>query len=304
MHVNTVVLQNAMLWACCERAWQNQRGKHMRIKTIAVGLLSAQEAEWLIPAACELATRYGAHLIGVRPVEPYMPYVALEVGMGEGSVPMFFEWQETETAAIKERFEHYTGQQNFASEWRAQPVTAVGAEEYLVDSIRAADLVVLGQVDPKAVRRDHSRMQEWAIRQAGRPVLMLPMGRKLGVLGKNVLIGWSNTREATRAAHDALDLMAKAAKVDILRVGHGGGIQEDVCRDLAAMLDRHGMVPQILQREISETVGETLTDVALQQGSDLIVTGAFGHSRLYDFVIGAATRSLLETMKVPVLFSK
>ncbi|MDO8313171.1 MAG: universal stress protein, partial [Sideroxyarcus sp.] len=105
-------------------------------------------------------------------------------------------------------------------------------------------------------------------------------------------------------AHDSLDLMAKAARVDIVHVGSEGGVQADVCRDLAAKLDRHGATTEILQRAVSESVGETLMQAAFERGSDLIVTGAFGHSRLFDFVIGAVTRTLLEQMQVPVLFSK
>lgn len=280
----------------------------MTIKTIAVGLMTAQEAEWLVPAACALAERFGAHLIGIHPAEPIVTNMALEASMGELAEPMFLDWQIEETAAIKARFAHFVGRSDFASEWRSQPVALPGAEEYLVDSCRSADLVILGQIDPKTGRRVHFRIQEHAIRQSGRPVLVIPQNHKLGALGQHLLIGWSNTREAIRAAHDALALAGAAAAVDILHVGpepDAGDAQAAFRRDLAAALNRHGLKSSLLQRAIAQNgVGATLMQVAFEQGADLIVSGAFGHSRVYDFVIGAVTRSRLDGARVPVLFSK
>ncbi|MDP4034127.1 MAG: universal stress protein [Pseudorhodobacter sp.] len=280
----------------------------MTIKTIAVGLMTAQEVEWLVPAACALAERHGAHLIGVHPAEPIVTYMALEASMGELAEPMFLDWQIEETAAIKARFQHFTGAGNFASEWRSQPVALPGAEEFLVDSCRSADLVILGQIDPKLGRRNHFRMQEYAIRQSGRPVLVIPQNYEAGQLGEHLLVGWSNTREAIRAVHDARALAGATAAVDILHVGpepDEGDAHLAFRRDLAAALNRHGFKTRLLQRAIGPNgVGETLLQVAFEQGADLIVTGAFGHSRVYDFVIGAVTRSLLDTARVPVLFSK
>ena len=74
---------------------------------------------------------------------------------------------------------------------------------------------------------------------------------------------------------------------------------------MAAALDRHGFKAEVVQRSKSSAkVTEILEREALERGADLIVTGAFGHSRIYDFVIGAVTLDLMRTAKVPVLFSR
>ncbi|MGO4917025.1 universal stress protein [Pseudogemmobacter sp. W21_MBD1_M6] len=280
----------------------------MPIKTIAVGLMTAPEAEWLVPAACALAETWDAHLIGVHPVEPFVPYSGADMGVPDLVGPMFLEWQMEETAAIKKTFDHFTRLEDFVSGWREQDVTMIGAGDFLLNHLRAADLVVMGQVDPETGQRDQTRLQEQAIRESGRPVLVLPRGKtEFGVV-RHLLIGWSNTREATRAAHEALALLSPGAAVDILFVGPEGNSThgETVLRqDLAAALDRHGYkVNMITRPKAGSGTGDVLMEVAFEQGADLIASGAFGHSRAYDFVIGAVTRDLLEKAKVPVLFSK
>jgi nucleotide-binding universal stress UspA family protein len=221
---------------------------------------------------------------------------------------MFLDWQIEETAAIKAKFDHFTRLEDFVSGWREQDVTVIGAEDFLLNHLRAADLVLLGQVDPKTAQRDQTRLLEHVIRETGRPVLVLPQGKTDFGVAKHLLIGWSNTREATRAAHDALALLSPGAAVDILFVGTESNSTrgETVLReDLAAALDRHGFKVTMIDRpKAGSDTGDVLMEVAFQQGADLIASGAFGHSRVYDFVIGAVTRDLLEKSKVPVLFSK
>ena len=274
----------------------------MQIKTIAVGVMSEPEAAWLLPAACDLAARLGAHLTCVHPVEPFVPSIAADAGVADIAAPVFLQWQQDETIAIKQRFDQLSAAAGVAAEWRSQALTAFGAEEFLTDATRAADLVVIGQGAPMDEPRDQARMQEYLIRHVGRPVLVLPLGYKTAPLGCHVLIGWSDTREANRAAHDVLEIAGPAAAADILHVGDGD-VATEVCADLAAMLDRHGLKAQIIERPVGESIAETLKQAALEQGADMIVTGAFGHSRIYDFVVGAVTRNLLVGARLPVLFS-
>jgi nucleotide-binding universal stress UspA family protein len=274
----------------------------MRIKTIAVGVTTAAEAAWLLPAACDLGAAAGAHLICVHPVEPFVPYIAADAGVADTVAPVFLAWQQEETAAIKALFEQSSLAAGIAAEWRSQSLSAFGSEMFLTDACRAADLVVLGQAGTQPALPDQVRLQEYLIRHVGRPVLMLPVGYKTAPLGQRLLIGWSDTREANRATHDALSLVAPAAAVDILHVGDDAAAP-DSCADLAAMLARHGLQAQIIQRPFGDSIAETLMQAALEQGADMIVTGAFGHSRIYDFVVGAVTRTLLGGTRLPVLFS-
>jgi nucleotide-binding universal stress UspA family protein len=280
----------------------------MQCNTIALGLMSADEAQWLVPVACAAAAQSGAHLIGIRAIEPFVPYMGFEGSAAMYAAPMFHDWQVEETREIRSRFEQCTGQEDFASEWREQEVGQLGAETFLINNTRSADLVMMGQIDRKADRHDHVRMQEQVIRQSGRPVLIIPPIQKKAGLGHRILIGWSNTREATRAAHDALSLAEPGAQIDILFVSASGEADMPAAgfrRSLAATCARHGFGTSIIERTpAAGNAGQTLLQVAADTGADMIVLGAFGHSRVYDFVIGAVTRELLDTANVPVLYSR
>ncbi len=279
----------------------------MTIKTIAVGLLSATEAEWLLPMACDLARGFGAHLNAVHPTEAIMPYVGAEAAYAPVVTPVFFDWQVEEKAAIRTHFDKAVRIEDFGADFRAQEVGGVGAEDFLLESMRGADLIVLGRAERIGWGQDKARLQDAVIRHAGRPVLMLPKGRGLAGPVGHLLIGWSPTREATRAAHDALALAKPGAKIEILavRANDDGQMTIDSRQDLAAAFDRQGFDVTLIDREAPPAqAADVLLQVADVSQPDLVVTGAFGHSRAYDFVVGAVTRSLLGMADRPVLLSK
>ena len=280
----------------------------MAIKTIVVGLMTAQDAEWLVPAACAVANAYGAHLIGVHPVEANLPYVSLDGMVSDLSGPMFYDWQIEETAAIKATFDRRTRVEDFVAEWRTQDAGTTGTADFLTGIARNADLVMIGQPNRDETRRDETALYEHVIRQSGRPVLMVPQDYVIQTIGQHFLLGWSDTDEAARAVHDALTLAKPDAQVDILFVGQDGqegAVGPSARRDLAAALDRHGIKTELVTGPAdAEGVAATLLRHAFERDCDTVVTGAFGHSRAYDFVIGAVTHELMEKAKLPVLFAK
>jgi len=127
------------------------------------------------------------------------------------------------------------------------------------------------------------------------------------VIGKCVLVAWDASREAARAVADAMPLLAAADAVIVLAVdpqpgpdGHG----EIPGADIALHLARHGVKAQI-ERTVSAGVpiGELLLSRAADLGADMLVMGAYGHSRVRELLLGGATRSILASMTIPVLMS-
>jgi nucleotide-binding universal stress UspA family protein len=148
---------------------------------------------------------------------------------------------------------------------------------------------------------------EHVVLAAGRPVLMIPYAGQPAALGERVLVAWNASRESTRALTDALPLLQRAAQVDVLTVnarpgrdGHG----EMPGADIALYLARHGVSANVHPTHGEDIgVGEWLLSRAADLGTDLIVMGAYGHSRLREMVLGGATRTILQSMTVPVLMS-
>lgn len=276
-------------------------------KTILVCLTTPENSETLMKAAVPLARKHGAHLIGLHTVEALLVYPGIAMHIPEPAFANFNESQKVEAEAIKAIFTKHTKNEDFISEFRLLRAEAVTAAERMVESARGADLVIMAHEDKDNDRYDQRNAQIQVIRESGRPVVVIPLGYDGPVIGANILLGWSDTREAARAAHDMLALADDGANLTVLRVGTTGqdAFNDGDAIEMAEMFSRHGLKPKLEHRDpIGESISDVLNKVAFEQGADLIVTGAFGHSRAYDFVIGATTYALLRNQKIPVLFSK
>jgi len=279
----------------------------MGLKTILVCLTTPDHADTLMNVAVPLARRHNAHLIGLHTVEALVVYPGIAMHIPDPAFAAFNESQKEESAKIKNTFEKHTQNEDFQSEYRLVRAEAVSANERMVESARAADIVIMAHEDKATDRYDQRNAQVQVIRESGRPVIVVPLGYDGPEVGANIVVGWSDTREAARAAHDMLNIARNDAEVTVLRVGEGpkNALKDVDAIDVTETLARHGLKTTLQHREASSKgIADVLNSVAFENGADLIVTGAFGHSKAYDFVIGATTYALLKDAKLPVLFSK
>ena len=141
---------------------------------------------------------------------------------------------------------------------------------------------------------------------SGRPVLVVPEATTLAP-GSRAVIAWKPTREAARAVHDALPLLREAASVDVVVVDpepDEAGYGEDPGADIAAHLARHGLRVEVVTKpRMNFSTAYAVLDHARSVGAGLLVAGGYGRSRLREFLLGGATRELLQTTHLPVLFS-
>jgi nucleotide-binding universal stress UspA family protein len=279
----------------------------MSYRTITVSIKSLQNAERLCKFAAMVARKFNAHLIGVHTVGTMDVYTDLMAATTVPQMTAFHQDQKDLSTQIKEIFERVTRAEDFIAEWREVDLASENSEGGVLPDWLSADLVIIGQSNPKNERPDQRSLVERAVRGSGRPVLVMPYLGEFDDVGTNILLGWSGTRESTRAAHDAMPLIQAAKETKIFWVGKEGGRHnriEQTAKDIAVALDRHGAKVGILHTDSSSlAIGDELLNEATNSGSDLIVTGGFGHSRMYDFVMGAATTHLLKYMTVPVLLS-
>ncbi|SEW26689.1 Nucleotide-binding universal stress protein, UspA family [Cognatiyoonia koreensis] len=279
----------------------------MSLTTILVCLTTSDHADTLMKAAVPLARKHNAHLIGIHTVEALIVYPSIAIHVPETSFTLFHESQKAESDAVAAIFDKHVKAETFPYEFRLLRAESSSAADRLVESARAADLVFMAHEDKGIDRYDQRHIQSKVIRQSGRPVIVVPLDYDGPVVGSNIVLGWSDTRETARAAHDLLTVADEAANVTVLRVDKSG---QDPMRDydgidIADTLARHGMKTTLEHREpAGEAVASVLNQVAFEKGADLIVTGAFGHSKAYDFVIGATTYAMLKDADLPVMFSK
>ena len=280
----------------------------MSYRNILLHLDSLAACRKRIAVALDLGERFGARITGMALTgNLVLPYAMDMAPPGE----LLVEWQETlqrQARTAADTFEAAARQAGFVqvetrvAEGRDIPAITQGA--------RYTDLVVIGQVDP-ADSGSGAGQEEMSAGEVvlgcARPVLVVPyIGAPAG-LGKHILIAWNGSREASRAVSDALPLLKKAQRVTVMAVNpeidersHG----ELPGADLAAFLAQHDLKIEVqADRGAQDDVGEELLSRIADLGCDLLVMGAYGHSRAREWAFGGVTRTILQSMTVPVLMS-
>lgn len=279
----------------------------MPFKDLLVVVDHGRSCATRIDVAAGLARDFGAHLTGlyVGPAPYVQPTVIsdlpLEVLEMQSSVAR--EASEKARALFAERAEGAAF--GLSTEWReAEGDVAEVASLHA----RYADLAVIGQADPEETPLGAARdLPQRLILGAGRPVLVVPYAGRFPTIGEHVLLAWNASREATRATNDALPLLQRAARVTVLSVNpHGGrrGHGAVPGADIALHLARHGVRAEVASIATDEVaIDDMLLSQSADAGADLIVMGAYGHSRLGELVMGGATRHILRQITVPVFMS-
>jgi nucleotide-binding universal stress UspA family protein len=136
-------------------------------------------------------------------------------------------------------------------------------------------------------------------------VVFVPFIQKAAVKLDRIMVCWDGSRAATRAIADSMPFLRKAKKVEVVMVSAKAASNDEIAGvDLGQHLARHGLqvdVKRITSPDIDVT--STILSYAADSSADMIVMGGYGHSRLREFVLGGVTKSILETMTVPVLMS-
>jgi nucleotide-binding universal stress UspA family protein len=275
----------------------------MSYKTILVHCDAIKSVSHRLGVAVDLAQRFGARLVGLHVRRPFETPVFADASFPiDGFFKAHEEGVKADEAEASAAFAKIIKGKELATEWRLADGYVDGE---LPVQVRYADLVVLGQAEPEPTATP-ADLPEIVALATGRPVLVVPhIGAKPP--GKVVLLCWNASREAARAAADALPLLKAAQKVIVLAVnpkasaeGHGA----EPGADAAAWLARHG-VKVTVQRDVAPDadVGGVILSRAADHGADLIVMGIYGHSRLREMVLGGASRTLLDSMTLPVFMS-
>ena len=278
----------------------------MVYKTILVHCDADKSVAARLATAVGLAERHQAHLVGLHARPPFQP-----PAFTDGSYPMDLFFTEHEAAvkageaAASAAFVQAVKGKEITNEWRSVDGLA---DDMLTLHSRYADLTVVGQSDPEASGSPlPSDLPESVALATGRSTLVIPYIGGGKVPGSNVMLCWNASRESARAASEALPLLKTASDVTVLIVeprtsseGHGAMPGADV----ATWLGRHG-VKVTVQRDVAADgdVGGVILSRVMDHGSDLIVMGIYGHSRLREMVLGGASRTLLARMTVPVLMA-
>lgn len=239
-----------------------------------------------ISVGVQLAKVHGAEVVGVHPVED-----SSASRHDPNAVPQ-----------ISNQLMHAAHAAGVKADWRSPQGKA---DEALALHSRFCDVLIMSKTEPNALM---SNLPEAVVMAAGRPVLMLPTFGDINTIGRHVLLCWDQRREAARAFADAAPFLKECETLTILEIDRDNeklGWNDLRKEDISHYCQLLGYpTPKRLNLVSTDYgVGNVILNAATDTGCDLIVMGAYGHSRMREWVMGGASRTLLSSMTVPVLLT-
>lgn len=277
----------------------------MTFKNFLVHLDDSPACAGRLAVAIDLARTYEAHLTGLYvAVDPVLP------GGVQGEVPVQFlaaleEQTEERARAVMAQFAEAMTKNGLPADGRTARGPATQIPEIVGLHARYADLAVLGQSEPDQNGDIGSHLPENVILASGRPALVVPYIGAGKRLGQRVLVAWDAGRESARAVNDALPFLKRADKVAVLVINSQNGDHgPEPGADIALHLARHGVRAEAQHLTAGDlSVANALLSRLVDLDIDLLVMGAYGHSRLREWILGGVTHEVFRQMTVPVLMS-
>lgn len=278
----------------------------MKTRDILVVIENAAVVPQRIAPAAALATRLGARLTGFfASGYPIMASYGDVSGWSQ-LVDAYMEAQRREAAAAGAAFRQALTQDKLQGEWIFREADETGSA---IAEAALYDVIIVGQPNPDASLSGAIGFRpEEIVLSCGRPVIVVPYAGTFSDIGRRVLVAWNGSREAARALYDAMFLMTKAEAVTVIEIdppAPGIAAPAASAAQVAAALVRRGIVAK---PETETTSGEiSVEDLLLSRANDLdadlLVMGAYGHSRMREFVLSGVSRSIFRHMTLPVLMS-
>ncbi|MCP5072086.1 MAG: universal stress protein [Rhodobacteraceae bacterium] len=279
----------------------------MTYKSILVYLRTEAQAKSLLAATALLADKHEAHVIGMYVASSFEALPAMGIQVPDTVLEAQEKLHEAEAKAIKGIFDKYAISQLTNWEWRQPSPGGSTISKTVVNHASCVDLVVLAQPAQDTNFLEPDLVFEMVLMASGRPVLVIPEGFQSKTVGTQIAVAWNGTRESARAAFDAIPLMraVKGNPVALIWLETPIGQSGDRIpgSELAASLAHHNIEVEVTAVPKTGPTGAQLLELAKQHGADLLVMGAYGHSRIGEFVFGGATDHVLRHMKIPVLMS-
>ncbi|MBX9650420.1 MAG: universal stress protein [Xanthobacteraceae bacterium] len=253
----------------------------------------------LVGVAAGLADKFSARLVGLSALAIMPPFVAEGVVIVDNASEFDIAQMKAKLADAGNKFRAAAGADRQA-EWRS---AIEFPTETLMGEARCADLVLIEKGKSGDIYR--SVDAGVAILGAGRPFLVVPAAVK-SLAADHVVIGWKDTREARRAVQDALPFLHEAKRVTVMEICEKD--EMDIARhhvaDVVRYLAQHKIKAESrVEIQAHGSGADQIIGLAEDEGADLLVTGAYGHSRLNEWVFGGMTRDLLTSSPICCLMS-
>lgn len=279
----------------------------MSFKTLLAVIQDKGDIERVLDHVLPLASRLKSHVIGIHAEPMALPYTTA-IGFPDAEfMQVTAEVTKERAAELEKIFATRTATSGVSAEWRTMESLSGDSALCALASARATDLVIAAQTDPSQSSAQTANVDHLLF-ETGRPALFVPYAGPVTTVFTRILVAWNGTREASRAAFDALPFIMEADETEILIIDapdDDADLPDGSGADIAAALARHGAHVTVTNESSSGIgVSAVIENRATEINADLLVMGAYGHSRLREFLFGGVTRELLKSMPVATFMSR
>lgn len=280
------------------------------IKDVMVHLDGSSDDELRVQHADAIAAVPGAHLTGIftNPIADVAMLMPFDGGSAAAQLMAdVADEARRQGDLIEQRLAERFSRLSAPNEIRRVDGTPGQLADRVVSEARWADLFVARRPYDGNGTSKWEMLFDAVLFEAGRGIYAVPPGRKHGDAVRRILVAWRDTRETARALAEAMPLIEKATRTAVLLVDPDAGTsneRREPGTDIARHLDRHGTRVEIEMVESGgRAVSEVILDQARRMSADLIVMGAYGHSRAREWVLGGATLEMLQQSEFPILMA-
>lgn len=262
------------------------------------------------PSSCDalafalgLQRIHGAHLTGVVWHGPGAVEGRFRAYLTRGVAEMLTTREAEATAAVRADFEARVAADGDPA--RASFIDLHALEDFsLPERARAYDLVVMSRHAAELGREMYWARPDVVALRSGRPVITVPDDHRGAPPLRHLLFAWDGKRAAARALGDALHLLAPPERITVLTVARREEAAPEAGDDIAGLIRRHGIEARRLVRPPArQGIVHTIAAAAEEIGADLLVMGAYEHSKLAEDLLGGVTRDILGRARLPVLMA-
>jgi nucleotide-binding universal stress UspA family protein len=276
------------------------------IRDILVHLPTERQVRPVVDGAVSLAASHGAHVDAVA--AGYVSESTAYVMEGGAALATVFELERERAMSRAEAalsvFETEAKAAGISYRCQAKGAFPAEASASLGAAARLYDLTMVVQPETDRQTYDNTLPQE-ILFHGGGPVLFMPYIFRGALKTKRIGLCWDGSRLAARALRDAAPFLAAADMLIVITINEEAGlIDEASAENLAKHLARHKVPSKIVALTAARSdIQPTILSLAAEEGIDMLVMGAYGHSRLQEMMLGGVTREMLRTMTVPTLMS-
>jgi len=256
--------------------------------------------------AARFAAKHQAHVSGVHVIPPFPGAASAGSGllMPQALIDQYHEGASSFDGKLRSGFEDAMNKEGVRSNWVSEEGDPF---DICCKFVRHSDFAMARQPEPESGSRTPAVVNHLLL-HSGRPVLVVPYIGSSTVPGKSIVVAWDGGAPAARAANDAIEFLRDADDVEIVYVDRSKSRQKDeklgASVPVSEHFARHGIETTATTIPNSELdPGTILLNRVADRGADMIVAGAWGHSRAGELLFGGTTRTLLQNMTVPVFLS-